>query len=120
MKIQKKKSITREIYEGFQRGELERWDAVISPDVNVKSPGLREPVKGIEGLKKWGSEFLKALGPRVDLIDEYEGSGRAFIAVNLTGSTSNHFSIFSQRAEKAHPLNILSSRLKMARLLNFR
>ena len=83
MEIQKKKGITREIYEGFQRGELERWDAVISPDVVVKSPGLREPVKGIESLKKWGSEFLKALEPRIDLIDEYEGSDRAFIAVNL-------------------------------------
>lgn len=76
-------SITREIYESFQRGELKRWDVVVSTNVLVKRQGLREPVKGIEGFKNWESEFLKALEPRVDLIDEYEGSDRAFIAVNL-------------------------------------
>ncbi len=41
-------SITREIYEGFQHGEFNRWDAVIAPDVILDSPALREPMKGLD------------------------------------------------------------------------
>jgi hypothetical protein len=82
-KEEKRMSITREIYEGFQRNELERWHAVIAPDVILDSPGLREPIQGIDKLKNWAAEFLKALKPRIDLIDEYEGEGRAFLTVNL-------------------------------------
>ena len=30
--------LTREFYDGFQRGELDRWDALIAKDVLVNSP----------------------------------------------------------------------------------
>lgn len=75
-------SITREIYEGFQRGEFARWDKVIAQDVELYSPGAWG-VKGLEGLKTWATEFLKALKPRIDLVDEFEGGERAFLTVNL-------------------------------------
>lgn len=75
-------SITREIYEGFQRGEFDRWDAVIAPDVLLNSPG-KYGGQGLDALKTWGAEFLKALKPRIDLVDEYEGESRAFLTVNL-------------------------------------
>lgn len=77
-------SITREIYEGFQHGDFNRWDAVIAPDVILDSPALREPMKGLDALKNWCKELLKAFKPRIDLIDEFEGDGhRAFLKVNL-------------------------------------
>lgn len=75
-------SITREIYEGFQRGEFHRWDAVIASDVLVNSPG-KYGTQGLDPLKTWGREFLNALKPRIDLVDEYEGESRAFLTVNL-------------------------------------
>jgi hypothetical protein len=81
-----KTSITREVYEAFQRGELQRFDAVIAPDVLINSPG-GFGMKGIDALKGWGGAFLKAFQPRIDLVDEYDGTkngeGRAFITVNL-------------------------------------
>lgn len=75
-------SITREIYEGFQRGEFHRWDAVIASDVLVNSPG-KYGTQGLDALKTWGGGFLKALNARIDLVDEYEGESRAFLTVNL-------------------------------------
>jgi hypothetical protein len=75
-------SITREIYEGFQRAEFSRWDAVISKDVEIFGPGLWGG-KGLDYLKRWASEFVKALQPRIDLIDEFESSSRSFITVCL-------------------------------------
>ena len=74
--------IAREIYEGFQRGEFERWDAVIAQNVEIYSPGYWGG-KGLDMLKAWGAEFLKALKPRIDLIDEFDGGDRAFLTVNL-------------------------------------
>jgi ketosteroid isomerase-like protein len=82
LRREKVMSITREIYEGFQRGEFERWDKVIAQDVEIYSPGYWGG-KGIDALKTWGGEFLKALQPRIDLVDEFEGSDRAFVTVNL-------------------------------------
>lgn len=77
-------SITREIYEGFQRAEFHRWDAIVAPDVILDSPPLRESVKGIDALKNWAGEFIKAFNPRIDLVDEFEGDGdRAFLTVTL-------------------------------------
>lgn len=79
-------SITREVYEAFQRGELQRFDAVVSPNVVINTPG-GWGMQGIDALKTWGEAFLKAFEPRIDLIDEYDGTadggGRAFITVNL-------------------------------------
>lgn len=80
------RAITREVYEAFQRGELQRFDTVIAPDVAINSPGAWG-MKGIDTLKTWGEAFLKAFKPRIDLVDEYDGTqngeGRAFITVNL-------------------------------------
>ena len=82
----KNSSITREVYEAFQRGEMLRFDAVIAPDVLINSPG-GFGMQGIDALKGWGGAFLKAFQPRIDLVDEYDGTkngeGRAFITVNL-------------------------------------
>jgi ketosteroid isomerase-like protein len=79
-------SITREVYEAFQRNQLERFDAVVASDVVTNSPG-GYGVKGREALKTWAGEFIKALKPRIDLVDEHDGTmngeGRAFITVNL-------------------------------------
>ncbi len=75
-------SITREIYEGFQRAEFKRWDAIVATDVLLNSPSGYGTV-GLEPLKQWAAEFLKALQPRIDLVDEYEGKERAFVTVNL-------------------------------------
>jgi SnoaL-like polyketide cyclase len=79
---QQKISITREIYEGFQRGEFERWDAIVAPDVLLNSPAGYGFV-GLQPLKQWAAEFLKALQPQIDLVDEYEGEERAFVTINL-------------------------------------
>jgi ketosteroid isomerase-like protein len=76
-------SITREFYEAFQSGELHRWDALFAPDVKLNSP-LRWGMVGLDTLKSFANELITALRPRVDLTEEYEGSGdRAFIVVTL-------------------------------------
>lgn len=79
-------TITREVYEGFQRVELHRWDAVIAADVLVNSPagfGL----KGLDALKESAVGFTD-LGWRIDLVDEHlalddQGDGRGFITFTL-------------------------------------
>jgi hypothetical protein len=75
-------SITREIYEGFQRAQFDRWDSVIAKDVDIFGPGLWGG-KGLDYLKRWAGEFVKALLPRIDLVDEFESPTRAFITVCL-------------------------------------
>ena len=76
-------SITREVYEGFQRGEFERWDAVFDAEVEIYSPGLQGG-KGLDTLKSFAGEFIKAFNPRIDLVDEYEGNGnRSFITITM-------------------------------------
>ena len=71
-------SLVREIYEGFQRAELDRWDAVIAPEVEIYSPGMWGG-RGLTTLKAFASEFLSALAPRIDLVDEFDGGARAFL-----------------------------------------
>ena len=78
--------ITREIYDAFQRVEVDRWDAVIAEDVLINSPagwGLR----GLGTLKDFASQFTR-LAYRIDLIDEHlamgsDGDGRGFITFVL-------------------------------------
>ncbi len=79
--------IVREVYEAFQTGELDRWDAVIDENVVTNSSANFGNV-GIEGLKGWANEFLVAFAPRIDLVDyinaiDENGNGRAVATVNL-------------------------------------
>jgi hypothetical protein len=78
--------LTRAIYEGFQRAELERWDGIIDDEVLINSPagfGLR----GLSTLKEFARQFTD-LAYRIDLVDEHlaldgAGDGRGFITFTL-------------------------------------
>jgi hypothetical protein len=79
-------TITREIYEGFQRVEFDRWDAVIADDVIINSPA-GYGMSGLQPLKDWAAGFVR-LGKQIDLVDEHHaidqhGDGRGFITFNL-------------------------------------
>jgi SnoaL-like polyketide cyclase len=79
-------SITREVYEAFQRVELHRWDAVIAADVLVNSPAAFG-LTGLDALKAFAVGFTD-LAWRIDLVDEHlaldgHGDGRGFITVTL-------------------------------------
>jgi hypothetical protein len=82
MAREKIETITREIYDAFQRVEFDRWDAVIADDVLINSPagfGMR----GLKTLKEFAANFTD-LGYRIDLVDEHlalddDGDGRGFI-----------------------------------------
>jgi hypothetical protein len=79
-------TITREVYEAFQRVELHRWDAVIAADVLVNSPAAFG-LKGLHALKEFAVGFTH-LGWRIDLVDEHlalddQGNGRGFITLTL-------------------------------------
>ena len=50
-------SITREVYEAFQRGELQRFDAVVDRNVLLNSPG-GFGMTGIDALKSWDSSTV--------------------------------------------------------------
>lgn len=69
-------NLLREIYDAFQRGELDRWDAVVSPDVVTTSPASYGEIHGLAPLKGWANEFVTSLAPRIDLIDEFDGGAR--------------------------------------------
>jgi hypothetical protein len=79
-------ALTRDLYEAFQRAELDRWDSIICDDVLVNSPagfGLR----GLTTLKDFARQFTD-LAYRIDLVDEHlaldgEGNGRGFITFTL-------------------------------------
>jgi hypothetical protein len=79
-------TLTRDLYEAFQRAELDGWDAIISDDVAINSPagyGMR----GRKVLKDWARNFTD-LAYRIDLVDEHlavdgNGSGRGFITFTL-------------------------------------
>lgn len=78
--------LTRELYEGLQRAEFDRWDAIVAGDVLVNSPA-RFGQRGLQTLKDWGASFVR-LGKRIDLVDEHlaldgDGNGRGFITFNL-------------------------------------
>src|SRR5262245_39807741 len=79
-------TITLDLYDAFQRADLDGWDPIISDDVVVNSPagfGLR----GLERFKQFGRGFTD-LAERVDLVDEHlavddAGSGRGFVTFVL-------------------------------------
>lgn len=78
---------TTNIYEAFQRGNLEEWDNYFHEDV-VTNSSANFGVKGIDNLKGWASTFLTAFAPRIDLVDRIEaidenGNGRAVMTINL-------------------------------------
>lgn len=75
-------TITRQFYEAFQRGELDRLDAIVSDEVLINSPAVFG-VRGLQPLKHFAGEFTD-LGYRIDLVDEHlaldgQGTGRGFI-----------------------------------------
>lgn len=79
-------TLTRELYEGLQRGEFDRWDPIVAGDVLLNSPALFGQ-RGLKALKEWAGWFVR-LGKRIDLVDEHlaldaDGNGRGFITFNL-------------------------------------
>lgn len=82
-----KQLLIRDIYDAFQKQELERWKTMIAPDVTIDSPAGRG-FKGLDVLTGWAVEFGGKLAYRIDLIDEHlaldaEGNGRGFFTFNL-------------------------------------
>lgn len=82
-----KNEFTTNIYEAFQRGNLEEWDKYFHEDV-VTNSSAKFGTKGIQNLKDWAKSFLEAFSPRIDLVDRIEaidenGNGRAVITINL-------------------------------------
>ena len=85
----------REVYDAFQKGEFERWDALISPDV-VTNSSAKFGNKGLDALKTWASAFLTAFSARIDLVDEINavdesGNGRAVASLNLNWKHTGDF-----------------------------
>ncbi|MCW4115495.1 ester cyclase [Aurantimonas sp. MSK8Z-1] len=70
------------MYKGYARDELDRWDAVIHPDVEANSPAGRGVV-GRDKLKAFNQAFIIAFRPRTDLIDHYVAGDRGLVTVNL-------------------------------------
>lgn len=84
---EQEKDVTRELYESFQRVELDRWDAIIAEDVLINSPAGMG-MTGLATLKAWGQAFAGSLARRIDLADEHvaldaRGDGRGFITCVL-------------------------------------
>jgi hypothetical protein len=87
-------TITREIYDAFQRAELDRWDAVMADDLLINSPAGRG-MRGLAPFKEWASGFID-LAYRIDLADEHlalddEGTGRGFITFVLHWKHTKNF-----------------------------
>jgi hypothetical protein len=87
-------ALTREIYEAFQRVELDRWDALIAEDVAINSP-VGYGMSRLHVLKDWARAFAR-FANRIDLVDEHEaidehGNGRAFITFNLHWKHAEEF-----------------------------
>ena len=79
-------TITREIYDAFQRVEFDRWDGVIADNVLINSPAGRG-LQGLAAFKQFAAAFTD-LGHRIDLVDEHlalddVGDGRGFITFVL-------------------------------------
>lgn len=88
-------NIAREVYEGFQTGEFDRWNAVIHPDV-VTNSSAKFGTPGLAALKAWAQNFITAFSSRIDLVDEImavddEGNGRAVASVNLNWTHAGDF-----------------------------
>ncbi len=91
----KQSNIAREVYDAFQRDELERWDALFTADVVVNS-SASFGVVGLDALKQWARGFITAFSPRIDLVDEIlaldeRGTGRAVATVNLNWTHVGEF-----------------------------
>lgn len=79
--------LTRQVYDAFQRGELDRWDALFHPNV-VTNSSAGFGIEGLDALKAWAEAFLTGFSPRIDLVDEIDaidadGNGRAVVTINL-------------------------------------
>jgi predicted dinucleotide-binding enzyme len=86
MMIGTENDLARAVYEGFQRVELDRWDAVMAEDVEINSPA-GYGMSGLQLLKDWAQAFAR-FAKQIDLVDEHQalddtGNGRAFITFNL-------------------------------------
>jgi hypothetical protein len=68
-------TITRELYDAFQRVEIDRWDAIIAEDVLTNSPGGLG-IKGRAPLKAWAGAFASALAYQIDLVDDQDYEDR--------------------------------------------
>jgi predicted ester cyclase len=75
-------NIALEIYKGLALDELDRWDAVVHPDVKANSPAGRD-IGGLTNLKRWQKMFTVAFRPRVDLIDHFVAGDRGLVTFNL-------------------------------------
>jgi hypothetical protein len=87
-------TLTRELYEGFQRVQFDRWDSIIADDVLINSPAGRD-IRGLKVLKDFATQFTD-LGYRIDLIDEHlavdqQGDGRGFITFMLNWKHTKNF-----------------------------
>ncbi|MEM8718857.1 MAG: ester cyclase [Cyanobacteria bacterium P01_G01_bin.39] len=89
--IDQSESIGRQIYKGFNERNLDLWDEVIAPDVEVRSTVGTMPMIGREALKNWAAQFQSGFKPRLDLVDEIYGVNRATIAVNLNWKHDQEF-----------------------------
>lgn len=79
-------TVTELVYDAFQRAELDRWNDVISDDVEINSPA-GNGMRGLQVLKDWAQNFVE-LAWRIDLVDEHLAldetqSGRGFITFLL-------------------------------------
>jgi ketosteroid isomerase-like protein len=78
--------ITLDVYDAFQRADLDRWDALIADDVTINSPA-GYGMQGLQTLKDWAESFVR-LGYKIDLTDEHlalddSGNGRGFVTFML-------------------------------------
>jgi SnoaL-like domain len=79
-------TITRAVYDAFQRADFDGWDGVLAPDVLLNSPA-GFGVRGLRTFKDFARQFTD-LAYRIDLVDEHlaldgHGNGRGFITFNL-------------------------------------
>jgi hypothetical protein len=91
----KEERLTLELYEAFQRVQLDRWDAIIDPAVALNSPA-GWGMAGLDTLKTWAAAFASGLARRIDLVDEHlsldaEGHGRGFITFVLRWKHTQDF-----------------------------
>lgn len=75
-------NIALEIYKGLMLDQLDRWDAVIHPQVKANSPAGRN-IGGLQNLKRWQKAFTLAFRPRVDLVDHFVAGNRGMVTINL-------------------------------------
>jgi hypothetical protein len=124
-------TLTYEFYEGFQRVEFHRWDAILAEDLLLNSPA-GFGIRGLKTFKEFAVQFTN-LGYRIDLVDEHlaldaEGNGRGFITFCLhwkhmkdfgglspTGreGTSVETALFTIRAKKIVRIDVADNSLDL-------